>query len=169
MKKIHKILITIFCVGILLTGIGVGVVLTEFSALAYGGKEFLGRTDMRTENFDVEFEPGEAKTDISGWYQWDQDEVLTDSRIPQNTIRFCVTYNKERMDPLPIWEEESNQVVLLHRWVGEDDDMELMMEAKDLFLKNLKAGRLISFDTLGVEEVTVTVNPANKDDVCLIF
>ena len=47
--------------------------------------------------------------------------------------------------------------------------MELMMQAKDLFLKNLKAGRLISFDTLGVEEVTVTVNPANKDDVRLVF
>ncbi|NBK93933.1 hypothetical protein D5278_18530 [bacterium 1XD21-13] len=169
MKRMHKILLAIFCVGILLTGIGVGVVLTEFSALAYGGKEILGNTDMRTENFDVEFEPGEERTFITGWYQWKQDEVLTDAGIPENTVRFCVTYNKERIAPCPVWEKEYNQVVLLERWVSEEDDMELMMQAKDLFLKNLKAGRLISFDTLGVEEVTVTVNPANKDDVRLVF
>ena len=65
MKKIHKILLAIFCVGILLTGIGVGVVLTEFSALAYGGKEILGNTDMRTENFDVEFEPDRKSTRLN--------------------------------------------------------------------------------------------------------
>ena len=99
MKRMHKILLAIFCVGILLTGIGVGVVLTEFSALAYGGKEILGNTDMRTENFDVEFEPGEERTFITGWYQWKQDEVLTDAGIPENTVRFCVTYNKERIAP----------------------------------------------------------------------
>ena len=56
MKKMHKILLAVFCAGVLLTGIGAGVLITEFSALSYGGKELLGKTDMRTENFDVKFE-----------------------------------------------------------------------------------------------------------------
>ena len=43
------------------------------------------------------------------------------------------------------------------------------MKAKDVFLENLKAGRLVSFDTLGIEEVTAIVNPANKDDVYLVW
>lgn len=169
MKKMHKILLAVFCAGVLLTGIGVGVLITEFSALAYGGKELLGNTDMRTENFDVKFEPGEESACIAGWYDWKQEEVLTDAAIPENTVRFRVTYNGERILPHAVWEEEYNQVVLLRRWVSEEDDMELMMKAKDLFLENLKAGRIVSFDTLGMEEVTVTVNPVNKDDVHLVW
>ena len=169
MRKLHIILIGVFAAGVLLTGIGAGVLFTEFTALSYGGKELLGKTDMRTENFDVEFEPGEERAFITGWYNWEQDEVLTDARVPENTVRFCVTYNKERTVPLPKWEEEYNEIVLLTRWVGEDDDVELMMEAKDLLLENLKEGRLVSFDSLGIEEVTVTVNPANKDDVQLVW
>ena len=54
MKRMHKILFAVFCAGVLLTGIGVGVLFTEFSALAYGGREILGKTDMQTENFDGE-------------------------------------------------------------------------------------------------------------------
>lgn len=169
MKRMHKILLAVFCAGVLLTGIGAGVLFTEFSALAYGGKELLGNTKMRTEDFDVEFEPGVERIGIAGWYGWEQDEVLTDIRVPENTVRFCVTYNEEQVVPKPIWEKEDDQVLFLKRWVSKEDDMELMMEAKDIFLKNLKAGRLVSFDILGIEEVTVTVNPANRDDVYLVW
>ena len=59
---------------------------------------------------------------------------MTDAGIPENTVRFCVTYNKERIAPCPVWEKEYNQVVLLERWVCEADDLELMMHAMDLFL-----------------------------------
>ncbi len=169
MKKMHKILLAVFCAGVLLTGIGAGVLITEFSALSYGGKELLGKTDMRTENFDVKFEPGEESVCITGWYNWKQEEVLTDEAVPENTVRFRATYNGERIFPHAVWEEENNQAALLWRWVSEEDDMELMMKAKDLFLENLKEGRIISFDTPGMEEVTVTVNPANKDDVHLVW
>ena len=94
---------------------------------------------------------------------------MTDPAIPENTVRFRVTYNGERILPHAVWEEKYNQVVLLNHWVSEEDDMELMMKAKDLFLENLKAGRIVSFDTPGMEEVTVTVNPTNKDDVHLVW
>lgn len=169
MKRMYKILFAVFCTGVLLTGIGVGALVTEFSALAYGGKEILGGTDMRTENLDVEFEPDEEKLFIGGWYRWDQDAILTDVGIPENTVRFQVTYNSSRVFPGAYWDEECREIDFLWNWIDEEDDMELMMEAKDLFLKNLKAGRIISFDTLGIEKVTVTVNPANEDDVRLVW
>ena len=169
MKKYHIILIGIFAAGVLLTGIGAGVAFTEFSALTYGGKEIVGETEMRTEAFDVEFEPGDERQFIGGWYNWAQTDILTDAGIPENTVRFRATYNGERIFPHAVWEEENNQAALLWRWVSEEDDMELMMKAKDLFLENLKEGRIISFDTPGMEEVTVTVNPANKDDVHLVW
>ena len=170
MSKWQKILLGVFSVGVLLCGIGAGVIFTEFSSLAYGVIQILGEPDIRTENLDVEFEPGDEKYLITGWYQWRQDTVLTDEKVPENTVRFHVTYNSKRVIPRTYWDEENQEISLQYSWLGDDDeDMKLLMEAKDLFLKNIKEGRLVSFDTVGVEEVTVTVNPANVDDIRLIY
>lgn len=59
MSRQHKIAIVIFCIGVLLCGIGAGVAFTEFGALAYGGRQILGETDMRTTEIDVAFVPKE--------------------------------------------------------------------------------------------------------------
>lgn len=169
MKKYHTILIGIFAAGVLMTGIGAGVAFTEFSALTYGGKELIGETEMRTEVFDVEFEPAEERQFIGGWYDWEQTDVLTDVSVPENTVRFQVTYNEKQIVPHAYWAEDERTIYLHQRWIGEEDDMELIMEAKDIFLKNLKEGRLVSFDTKGMEEVTIWVNPANENDVRLVW
>ncbi len=173
MKKLHKILLGVFGAGILLMGIGTGVLFTEITSLAYEGEQILGETEMQTGNFDVEFEPEEQRTLITGWYNWDRAEILTDARIPENTIRFCVTYNGKRVQPDVWWEkggrEEYSQIIFGRQWIAEEDDLELMMKAKDLFLENLKAGRIVSFDTKEIEKVTVLVNPANEDDVQFMY
>lgn len=169
MRKLHKILIGVFTAGVLVTGIGAGVLFTEFTALTYGGKQFLGKTDMRTEVFDVEFEPGEEKQFIAGWYDWEQAEAQTDASVPMDTVRFRVTYNGKRVAPFGYWAEDEGCIYLHWRWIADEDDMELLMEAKDEFLKNLKEGKLVSFDTPGVEDVEVWVNPANEKDVRLMW
>ena len=61
MSKWQKMLIIVFCAGMLLCGFGAGIFFTEFSALSYGGKQFLGEPDMRTENFDVKSEAGQRR------------------------------------------------------------------------------------------------------------
>lgn len=168
MNKLHKILLGIFCVGVFLTGIGAGVMFTEFSSLTYGGKQIIGKTTMCTKQLDVEFEPGEETCYIGGWYDWDQEELLTDRRVPVNTVRFSVTYNEDRIMPCAYWNKEAHEITLTNRWIG-DDDVELLLEAKDQLLKNLKEGRIVSFDAMDVEEVTVTVNPANAEDIRLVW
>lgn len=169
MRKYHTILIGIFAAGVLLTGIGAGVAFTEFSALTYGGKENVGETEMRTEAFDVEFEPGDERQFIGGWYNWAQTDILTDAGIPENTVRFQVVYNGKRIAPHAYWDKEDESIYLNWRWIGEEDDMELLMEAKDIFLRNLKEGKIVSLDAKGMEEVTVWVNPANEKDVRLVW
>lgn len=67
MSRLHKRLIVVFCLGVLLCGVGAGVAFTEFSALTYGGRQILGDPDMRTENFDVEFEAGEEARKSGVW------------------------------------------------------------------------------------------------------
>ena len=47
--------------------------------------------------------------------------------------------------------------------------MEMMMEAKNVILSNLKEGRLVSCEAIEVEEVTVLVNPSNEKDVRIMY
>lgn len=167
MSRRHKILIGIFCIGVLICGLGTGIAVMEFSSLTYGGKQIVGKTDMKTENIDVAFEPGDEPYCV--WGQG-QREIKTDSRVPLNSVRFQVTYNAERVTPYAYLNEEEKEFQFQSRWTGEDaDDFEVMMEAKDLVLQNLKERKLISLDTIGIEEIVILVNPENEEDVKLIY
>lgn len=168
MRRIHKILTGVFCTGVLLCGLGAGIAFTEFSALTYGEKYIVGKTDMRTENFDVEYGPGEGKQYIRGWYYWNQPEILTDENIPENTVRFRVTYNAGHVKPYVYRNEEAGEITLHSHLKDEQDEIALMMQAKDLILQNIKDGKIVSLDVLDIEEVTVLVNPASAEDVELV-
>lgn len=177
MSRQHKIAIVAFCIGVLLCGIGTGVAFTEFSAFTYGGRQILGGTDMRTENFDVAFVPKEdQKTLIIGArasYAAGIGKVCTDASVPPGTVRFCVTYNGKRVEPFATFEESSDQdtfdrIEFSWYWRNAEDEAALMMEAKDIVLENLKEGKIVSLDTVEVEQVTVVVNPKNEQDVRIV-
>ena len=165
MSKWQKILIIVFCAGMLLCGLGGGIFFTEFSALSYGGQQFLGEPDMRTENFDVKYDSGEVPKEIIGAYAWGNGGVQTDYSVPQNTVRFRVTYNADVVTPYAYWDQDTDCIMFSSYWHNTYDDMAYMMEAKDVFLENLKEGKLVSFDVPNLEEVTVLVNPQSLDDI----
>ena len=167
MSRLHKRLIVVFCLGVLLCGVGAGVAFTEFSALTYGGRQILGDPDMRTENFDVEFEAGEEARKV--WGVGVSDIMLRiDDSVPRGTVRFCATYHAERFIPYAYWSDDEGVVFSWYR-KNHDDEMALMMEAKDVVLRNLKEGKIISVDTIGLEKVIVLVNSENEDDVRLLY
>ena len=178
MGRQHKIALVIFCIGVLLCGIGTGVAFTEFGALTYGGRQILGETDMQTEDFDVAFVPKEdQKTIIVGAraaYAAGIGEVCTDAAVPPDTVRFHVTYNGKRVKPFADFEEASGEemfdrISFSWYWRNTEDETALMMAAKDIVLKNLKEGKIVSLDTVDVEEVTVLVNPKNEKDVSIVY
>lgn len=179
MNRQCKISIVMFCVGVLLCGIGMGIAFTEFSGLAYGGTQILGGTDMKTANLDVEFEPEEEVWNIVGTKLWHQryygyyggvsdTDVRTDNSVPLNTVRFSVTYNAKRVEPFTSLDLDRATIGFGWYW-NEDDELALMMEAKDQVLQNLKEGRLVSFDVVEIEQVEVFVNPQNAEDVKILY
>lgn len=178
MSRQHKITLAVFCIGVLLCGIGTGLAFTEFSALTYGGRQILGETDMRTEDLDVAFVPKEnQKTMIVGAraaYAAGIGEVCTDASVPPDTVRFRVTYNRNRVEPFANYVKSSDEktfdrIDFTWYWRSADDEAALMMEAKDIVLKNLKEGKIVSLDTVDVEELTVSVNPKNAEDVTVVY
>lgn len=168
MSRLHKISIVVFCVGVLLCGIGAGMMFVEFDGFDYGGKYVLGEPDLRTEQIDVAFEPKEEALSVwgvAGSYNRLPPKVETDSSIPKDTVRFQVTYNAKCVVPFARWQEDEDRIDINWYWKDTGDDLALMMEAKDVVLRNLKEGRLVSCDVLQVEEVVVSVNPANEENV----
>lgn len=167
MNRQHKITVVVFCLGVLLCGIGAGIAFTEFSSLAYGGRQILGDPDMVTENFDVEFEPAENEWSIigaTGFYRYGNMNIQTDSSVPVNTVRFCVTYNTKRVAPFTNLNIDDKRIEFSWYWKN-TDEIALAMEAKDIVLHNLKEGKLVSVDAIELEEVEVLVNPGSVDDV----
>lgn len=168
MSRLHKISIVVFCIGVLLCGIGVGVMFVEFDGFVYGGEYALGEPDMRTEQIDVVFEPDDealAVLGVAGSYNYLPPKVETDNKIPKDTVRFHVTYNAKCVEPFARWQEDESRIYFNWYWKDMGNDLALMMEAKDVVLRNLKEGRLVSCDVPQVEKVTVSVNPANEEDV----
>lgn len=168
MSKLHKRLIVLFCFGVFLCGVGSGVAFTEFSALSYGGEYMLESTiDMKTDDIDVVFEPGENIVSICGVYQFNQYHVMIDESIPDNTVRFHTKYNARYVEPFVNWnaEEETVMYSYYHKY-NRGYEMSAILEAKDIVLQNLKEGKLVAFAEPDYwEEVTVWVNSKSAQKI----
>lgn len=107
MRKIQKILSGVFLGGILLCGIGTGVAFVEFSSFEYGGERQIGSDAMVTETIDFSFEPRQGRV-IAGKSRWGNirsSRITEDVSVPEGTIRYVVTYNKEMVKPYLTYEE----------------------------------------------------------------
>lgn len=84
----------VFCAGVLLTGIGTGVAIAEYTSLEYTGEHILGEEKMKTEDLDFAVERKEGKK-IRIWRNYRVNGVHYREDIPMDTIRYTVTYNPE--------------------------------------------------------------------------
>ena len=184
MTRLHKITIGIFCGGILLSGIGAGVAFGEFSGLAYGGAEVVGKTDIVTRDISKEIDPEQGVWNIDGY--WDTaPEVEADESIPENTVLFRITYNKDMVEPrieetvqeddyydddADTWRQTRNPALELRCYWQDTDESNFqnLMEAKDKVLVGLKRGELISVvGAPHVKQVQIFYNPVNEKDLRL--
>jgi len=102
MRKIQKILIGIFSGGVLLGGVGTGIALVEGSALAYGGEKMIGSENLVVRELEHTFDPQKGKIEIERnrmGYRNKKNLVETDEAVPENVIRYVVTYNEETARP----------------------------------------------------------------------
>ena len=84
----------VFCAGVLLTGIGTGVAIAEYTSLEYTGEHILGEEKMKTEDLDFAVDRKEGKK-IRIWRNYRVNGVHYREDIPMDTIRYTVTYNPE--------------------------------------------------------------------------
>lgn len=174
MRNLHKALIAVFCSGVFITGIGTGISFSEFSSFAYSGRTMIGDVKMTTENLDYSFQlQEEQKLRIYGNYYFhihsaDSTEILPDETVPENTIRFQITYNVKAVAPyLRYSDKESDDPYVGIEFDYLLDDMELFMAGKDQLLEDIKNRQIGSYDTVSVERIRIFVNPASIDLVTM--
>ena len=179
-KNWRKQLLAGFCASVLVCGLGVGITFVEFSSLSYAGQEVIGEVRMKTEELEAQIDPELGVWQLSGISSEERASLVLDESVPENTVRLQITYNEASMTPefysevyYDTWyDEEGGQkerpvpTLELYGYMGSQDEVELFMEAKDLFLKGLKEGKITSFrPQVSVEKVTLLINPANEGAV----
>ena len=101
MRKIQKILLGSFLTGVLICGVGAGTAIGEYSSLTYLGERTLGEEKLVTENFDYTFDPelGAIRLHPSWYGGRETAGIGTDASVPENVIRYEITYLPETIEP----------------------------------------------------------------------
>lgn len=177
MRKFMKIALGVFCTGVLLGGIGTGVAIVEYASMEYTGEHILGAENMKQETRDMAVEPEEGKQiqlRMSSYYY--DGQIQYEPSVPENTVRFVVTYNPELVTMRPYYEaeylddgdwdrEEAYQGTVGLNYFYSGSEFDLFMKNKDKILNELKHGKFGSYQTRGIESVEVHANPQMKGKI----
>ncbi len=132
MRKIQKILLGSFLTGVLICGVGAGTAIGEYSSLTYLGERTLGEEELVTENFDYTFDPelGAIRLHPS-WYGGRKTaEVQTDDSVPENVIRYEITYLPETIEPELIFRPGKAEESFSEETVAEESEAEAVLAEK---------------------------------------
>lgn len=187
-SMVIKTAVVVFCAGVLLGGIGTGVAIAEYTSLEYTGEHILGAENMKTENLDVSVVP-EAGKKIKIPRHYQVDRVHYGEDIPENTVRYVVTYNTELVKVWTEYEEFEQHVQdgentedrdsqdrgqddadryqgcvwLNYNYVS--DEFDLFMRNKDKILEELKRGQFGSYRMESIQSIEIWMNPRMKEFV----
>lgn len=181
MRRSQKILLGIFFAGVLLCGVGTGVAIGEYASMTYLGERQLGAELQETKNLDYTFDPAlgvlQVRPFYSGYHWGSQAEIKEDPAVPENTVRFEVTYIPETMDLFVREElrddisEQSQDEPQMQGYIWLDwqnyDAVGLLIREKDRVIADLKNHSFASYRTNLIEEVVIKVNPATAEFVRL--
>lgn len=185
-SMVIKTAVVVFCAGVLLGGIGTGVAIAEYTSLEYTGEHILGAENMKTESLDVSVVP-EAGKKIKIPRHYQVDRVHYGEDIPENTVRYVVTYNTELVKVWTEYEEFEQHVQdgeNTEDWDSQDrsqddadryqgcvwlnynyvsDEFDLFMRNKDKILEELKRGQIGSYRMESIQSIEIWVNPEMKE------
>ena len=132
MRKIQKILLGSFLTGVLICGVGAGTAIGEYSSLTYLGERTLGEEKLVTENFDYTFDPelGAIRLHPSWYGGRETAEVQTDDSVPENVIRYEITYLPETIEPELIFRPGKAEEIFSEEIVAEESEAEAVLAEK---------------------------------------
>ena len=168
MNKFRIVMAAILGTGVLLSGIGTGVALKEYSALKYTGEHVIGKTDIQTKNGEIKVNDADHILRII-YNDNDNMEIVENESVPDGLILYSVTYNANAVDVLMHADEDEDEMFVSFQTIWQNDDkMKTMMQCKDHILKELKQGRIGSYRYKGIENIKLMMNSEMKQQIHLL-
>lgn len=175
MRKIQIVCLGIFAAGVLLTGIGCGVSMAEYSSLQYGGEKMWGGEAAATKVMEFQL-PKTEETVIIGGYQrkdlMEVTEIIENPEVPEGMVRCEVTYNEALVEPYLYFEDYGEKKMNQEKtgYAGAlrvglkytGDEFGTFMEMKDIILQELKERQISSYQTVYVSEIKILVHPNTR-------
>lgn len=175
MKRINLIMMSVFIGGILLMGIGIGVAFGEYSGFTYGGERQIGDGETKEIVLEHEIATGKdaKKTLVYSQMTSENFEIKEDKKVPEGMVQYQVTYDKAfdapyleyiGYDEYDYYEEEEARYEgeLYLVFGGGNNEVKWFFQCKDEILKDLKEGKLCSYEYQPLTKVVVKVNPKTR-------
>lgn len=184
LKKLRVVMAGILCAGLLLVGIGVGVGFGEFSRFSYGGRTQLNGMVPRTFSESLVLEEGETLHVPSVYASYGTDGIYrdtpirgvqyqTDVSVPQGQVQVDVEYRSVYSSVqvsryyLSDFEKNPDRMLNLYTYLQFGSPLAVLMAYKDQALEDIRQHRLSDYDEILIDQVVITVNPADKGRVVL--
>lgn len=176
MRKIRFTLLGILCAGLLVCGIGAGVTLAEVSSFSYSGRQLLQPMEDCTQTVVVALESPDSTVRFQNYLDaYDTDIILgnvcrleTSDTVTLGTLRLEASYETAGPE-ISVWNDywpEENRE-LIHLGWDSGDDLAMLLSCKDQVLADIRNHQLGTYLPVLVQEIVITVNPADVGRVAL--
>lgn len=157
-NKVNGLLLAGLLGGILITGLGSGIAFAEYMSFEYDDSALSEEGTHEVEEFTYVMTEGESVYVPAG-------SLNLDESLPVGTLRVDAEY-----DALTMGVEHSIGMQYGMTWIevrSTDvlNSVERFMQVKDIYLQGLKEGKLVAIPGDYYFDVSVSVNPADKDRV----
>lgn len=182
-RGIRWILAAVFCAGLLLTGIGLGVGLVEASRFEYTGEVSVGGEERAAKTVTVDLDRGQQGKNklylhprlLAGEIAY---KLETSKDIPKNKIQFVVEYNPNNVSDVIVDKEydygfyeegkaDQADTYTMYYVDGMEpanrNELTVFFEYKDEILKNLKEKKIANYVYPTMYSVTVRIHPSNRE------
>ena len=176
MRKTRLILLGILCAGLLLCGIGAGVTLAEVSSFSYSGRQLIQPMENRTQTLTVSLESADGTIRVQNYlYVYDSDVRLEDvchlessDVVAPGTLQLDASYDTAGPE-ISIWNDywPEENLELLHLGWNSGDELAMLLSCKDQILSDIRDLQLGTYLPVQVNEIVITVNPADAGRVLL--
>lgn len=176
MRKTRLILLGVLCAGLLVCGIGTGVTLAEVSSFSYSGRQLIQPAESRTQTFTLSLEASDSTVQLQNYLDvYDSDVRLEDvcrlessGAATPGTLELEVSYDTAGPEISAwndYWPEENLE--LLHLGWHSGDELAMLLSCKDQVLSDIRNHQLGTYLPVQVNEIIITVNPADAGRILL--
>lgn len=157
-NKLNGVLFAGMLGGILIAGLGSGIAFAEYMSFEYDDSAISEGVPHEIEEITYEMADGERVCAPAS-------NITVDESVPVGTVVVKVEYDAQTMSVAHNVDMRYGAAWIEVRPVNVLSDIEHFMQNKDVYLQGLKEGKIVEAGGDHYFDISVVVNPADKDRV----